>query len=103
MKTLDEELPLAILNVSPFSPALRYTDVFVPVAIPLASRNGLPVAASYLPVMEVVIEFEKSGRWHNNLRAIQKFKLAFFERLAVSLLAAVKGLHAAVVLCDQDQ
>ena len=62
MKTLDEELPLAILNVSPVSPALRYTDVFVPVAIPLASRNWLPVAASYLPVMEVVIEFEKSGR-----------------------------------------
>ena len=103
MKTLDEELPLAILNVSPVSPALRYTDVFVPVAIPLASRNGLPVAASYLPVMEVVIEFEKSGRWPDDLRAIQKIKLAFLERLAVSLMAAVKGLHATVVLRDQGQ
>ena len=103
MKTLDKELPLAILNVSPVSSALRYTDVFVPVAIPLASRNGLPVAASYLPVMEVVIEFEKSGRWPDDLRAIQKIKLAFFKWLAVSLVAADKGLHAAVVLRDQGQ
>ena len=79
MKTLDEELPLAILNVSPISPALQYTDMFVPVAIPLASRNGLPVAALYLPIMEGVIEFEMSGCWRDDLRAIQKIKLVFFE------------------------
>ena len=68
--------------------------------IPLASRNGLPIPALYLPVMEVVIEFKKSGRWPDDLRAIQKIMLAFFKRLAVSLMAAVKGLHAAIVLHD---
>ena len=94
---------LAILNASPVSPALRYTDVFIPVTIPLASRNGLPVAVSYLPVMEVIIEFDKSGHWPDNLYAIQKIKLAFFEWLAVSSMAAVKGLYAAVVLRDQGQ
>ena len=50
--------------------------------------------------MEVVIEFEKSGRWPDDLRAIQKIMLAFFKRLAVSLMAAVKGLHAAIILHD---
>ena len=100
IKALDEQLPLAILNVSPVSPALRYTEVFVPVAIPLAARPGLPAPVSHMPAMEVVVEFEKSGRWPDDLRAIQKIKLAFFERLATCLMAAVKGLHASVVLGD---
>lgn len=100
IKALDEQLPLAVLNVSPVSPALRYTEVFVPVAIPLAVRAGLPVPASYLPAMEVIVEFEKSGRWPDDLRAIQKIKLAFLERLATCLMAAVKGLHARVALGD---
>ncbi|KAI0748842.1 Nrap protein [Fomes fomentarius] len=100
IKALDEQLPLAVLNVSPVSPALRYTEVFVPVAIPLAVRAGLPVSASYLPAMEVIVEFEKSGRWPDDLRAIQKIKLAFLERLATCLMAAVKGLHANVALGD---
>ncbi|RPD65156.1 Nrap protein [Lentinus tigrinus ALCF2SS1-7] len=98
IKALDEELPLAILNVSPVSAGLRYTEAFVPVAIPLASRPGIPSSASYLPAMEVVVEFEKSGRWPDDLRAIQKIKLAFFERLATCLMGAVKGLQANVVL-----
>ena len=75
----NEELQLAILNVSPVSPALQYMDMFIPVVIPLTSRNRLPVAASYLPIMEVVIEFEKSACWPDDLRAIQKIKLVFFE------------------------
>ena len=100
VKALDDQLPLAVLNVSPTSAALRYTEAFVPVAIPLASRPGLPSAASYLPAMEIVVEFEKSGRWPDDLRAIQKIKLAFFERLATCLMGAVKGLQANVVLGD---
>ncbi|KAI0759414.1 Nrap protein [Trametes elegans] len=98
IKALDDAFPLAVLNVSPVTPALRYTDVFVPVAVPTAARAALPKPASYLPAMEVVIEFEKSGRWPDDLRAIQKIKLAFFERLASVLTEAVKGLQARVVL-----
>lgn len=98
MKALDDKLPLAILNVSPVSPALRYTDVFVPIAMAPLSRAGLPTAASYVPAMEVIVEFEKSGRWPDDLRAIQKIKLAFYERLATALVEAVKGLQVTVVL-----
>ncbi|RDX41283.1 Nrap protein [Lentinus brumalis] len=100
MKALDDQLPLAILNVSAASSALRYTEAFVPVAVPLASRPGLPSAASHLPAMEIVVEFEKSGRWPDDLRAVQKIKLAFFEQLATCLMGAVKGLQASVVLGD---
>ncbi|KAL7284370.1 hypothetical protein ACG7TL_001660 [Trametes sanguinea] len=101
IKALDDEFPLAVLNVSPVSPALRYTDVFVPVAVPVPSRSALPKSASYLPAMEIVIEFEKSARWPDDLRAIQKIKLAFFERLATILMGAVKGLQASVVLGER--
>ncbi|KAH9914177.1 Nrap protein [Epithele typhae] len=100
IKALDEELPLSVLNASPICAALRHTEVFVPVAIPLKAREGLPPAASYLPTMDFVLEFEKSGRWPDDLQAIQKIKLAFFERLAASLAASVKGIHAAVAVQD---
>lgn len=103
IKALDDQLPLAVLNVSPASPALRYTDVLVPVALASPSRVGVPAPASYLPAMEVIVEFEKSGRWPDDLRAIQKIKLAFFERLATTLMAAVKGLQATVVLGERTE
>ncbi|KAI1798486.1 Nrap protein [Ganoderma leucocontextum] len=101
IKALDDKLPLAILNVSPVCPALRYTEVFVPIAMTPSSRVGLPTAASYVPAMEIIVEFEKSGRWPDDLRAIQKIKLAFFERLATALMEAVKGLQATIVLGER--
>lgn len=103
MKALDDKLPLAILNVSPVSSALRYTDVFVPIAMAPPSRAGLPTAATYVPAMEIIVEFEKSGRWPDDLRAIQKIKLAFYERLAAALTEAVKGLHATIVLGERAE
>ncbi|KAI0828573.1 Nrap protein [Trametes gibbosa] len=103
IKALDDQLPLAVLSVSPASPGLRYTDVFVPVAVAPSARSMLPKSASYLPAMEIVIEFEKSGRWPDDLKAIQKMKLAFFERLASILMSAVKGLQANVVLGERAE
>lgn len=100
IKALDEELPLAILNVSPVSEALRYTNAFSPVARPPSLASALPACARYLPTMDIIIEFEKSGRWPDDLRAIQKIKLAFFERLASALMNAVTGLKAIVTLGD---
>lgn len=100
IKSLDEELPLAVLNISPASEMLRYTSVFSPVALPDASLPSLPRTARFLQSMEIVIEFEKSARWPDDLRAIQKLKLAFFERLASALMSSVPGLKASVVLDD---
>ncbi|EIW56105.1 Nrap protein [Trametes versicolor FP-101664 SS1] len=103
LAALDEQFPLAVLNVSPVTPALRYTDVFVPATLAIPSRSALPKRASYLPVMEIIIEFEKSARWPDDLHAIQKMKLAFFERLASILMHAVKGLQATVVFGERPE
>ncbi|OCH85324.1 Nrap protein [Obba rivulosa] len=100
IKALDEELPLAILNVSPIADALRYTSPFNPVSLPSNVASALPPSARYLAPMELILEFEKSTRWPDDLRAIQKIKLAFLERLASALMTAHPGLVARVVVGD---
>lgn len=98
MKALDEQLPLAITTVSPIADLLRYTSALAPVAIPSSVAPALPACARYLAPMEIVIEFEKSGRWPEDLRAVQKIKLAFFEALASALMASQPGTKANVVI-----
>ncbi|KZT00334.1 Nrap protein [Laetiporus sulphureus 93-53] len=100
MKALEGQIPLSILTVSPVTDTLRYTSTLNPVAISASLAAALPPCARYIAPMEVVIEFERSGRWPDDLRAIQKIKLAFFEALATALMAAHKGLRATVVLSD---
>lgn len=100
IKALDDELPLAVLNVSPISESLRYTSVFSPVALPPSLTSVLPASARYIPAMDIIVEFERSGRWPDDLRAIQKIKLAFFETLGSALMRTVPGLRAGVVLGD---
>ncbi|EKM53177.1 uncharacterized protein PHACADRAFT_259350 [Phanerochaete carnosa HHB-10118-sp] len=100
IKALDDQLPLAVLNISPVSESLRYTSVFAPVAMDQKLEGTLPACARYVPVMDVIIEFEKSGRWPDDLRAIQKIKLAFFETLGSALMSSAPGLCATIVLGD---
>ncbi|KAF4578353.1 hypothetical protein EYR36_000160 [Pleurotus pulmonarius] len=100
IKALDEKLPLAILNVSPNSSFLRYTSIFAPTPLPASLAPLLPGCARYLPHIEFIIEFEKSTRWPDDLRAIQKIKLAFFERIASALMGVVDGLRANVIVGD---
>ena len=96
IKSLDEKLPLVLLNVSPTSEHLRYTSTFSPFPIPLSSSLALSTSLRYLPQIDIVLEFEKSSKWPDDLRAIQKIKLAFFETIASSLMTVVPGLRAAV-------
>ncbi|KAJ7116340.1 Nrap protein [Mycena epipterygia] len=100
LKALNEELPLSLANVSAVSEYLRYTSVFSPVPLSESLAPSLPQNARYLPSMEMILQFEKSAKWPDELRAIQKIKLAFFERVASALMTAVKGLKATVVVGD---
>lgn len=102
LKSLDEEIPLAILNVSPVSTDLRYTSIFTPTPRSPKSASSLPPTMRYLPSMEIIIQFEKSGRWPDDLVAIQKMKLAFFEQIASALMTKVPGLKAGVVVSSQQ-
>jgi len=97
MKQL-EDLPLSVATISPVHSALRHTSTFIPVAISLSASSALPPWARYIPAMDIIIEFEKSPRWPNDLAAILKMKLAFFEHIARSLMNAVVGLTARVVV-----
>ncbi|KAA1477008.1 Nrap protein [Dentipellis sp. KUC8613] len=100
IKSFDKELPLAVLNVSPVSEYLRYTSVFAPVALLPSSASLLPPCGQFLPTMEVILEFERSARWPDDLAAIQKTKLAFLERIAAALMEAKEGTLARVVVSD---
>lgn len=102
LKGMDDQLVLSVLNVSPISEYLRHTSAFVPIALPPAAMMSTKVreAMSYVPTIEVVVEFEKSARWPDELRAIQKMKLAFFETMANGIMGTVKGSTARVVVGD---
>ncbi|CAK5268603.1 unnamed protein product [Mycena citricolor] len=100
IKALNDQLPLSVALVSAASEYLRYTSVFAPVPLSAATAGALPENARFQPAIEMVIQFEKSAQWPDELRAIQKIKLAFFERIARGLVSAVPGLTAAVVASD---
>ena len=93
-----EDLPLSVATISPVHNALRHTSVFIPTATSRSASSALPPWAGYIPAMDIVIEFEKSSRWPDDLAAILKMKLAFFEHIARSLMNTVEGLTAKVVV-----
>jgi len=103
IKKLDDDLPLSLLTISSTSESLRYTNVFSPVPLPSSLASALPLNARYLAPIEIVLEFEKSSKWPDELKAVQTIKLAFFERLATALMQSVEGLTAKVVLGDGVQ
>ncbi|KAG7099051.1 hypothetical protein E1B28_000926 [Marasmius oreades] len=100
IKALDEKVPLTLSSASAISDCLRYTSVFSPVPLPSSLAVALPPNARYLHPIEIVLEFEKSSRWPDELKAIQKIKLAFFERIASVLTFSAEGFKASVVLGD---
>ncbi|KAG0124810.1 Nrap protein [Tuber indicum] len=67
-----EGLPLAIRQVSAAAPVLRYSSV----GVPLLSSGQLMQPA------DVVVQFESSGRWPDDLIAIQKTKIAFLLKMS---------------------
>jgi U3 small nucleolar RNA-associated protein 22 len=93
-----EDLPLSVASISPVHSALRHTNAFAPIAISSSASSALPPWARYIPTMDIIIEFERSPRWPDDLTAILKMKLAFYEHVARSLVKAVKGLTARVVV-----
>jgi U3 small nucleolar RNA-associated protein 22 len=105
IRALTDELPLSLSSISPASDYLRYTSVFSPLAFPIPpsttfSTSLLPPSARYMPHIEIILQFEKSSRWPDDLRAIQKIKLAFFERIASALMSSIPTLKASVVIGD---
>lgn len=98
LKGIDSELPLAVLNVSPATEMLRYSSPFVPHPLDVARAASAPECLSYAPIAEIVLQFESSPRWPDDLAAIQKLKLALLEKIARVVEGRMRGVRATVAI-----
>lgn len=94
------DLPLSLVSCTPVAEGLRYTSVFSPVPIPSSRLYSMPECVRYTTVHEAVLMFEKSAKWPDDLGAIQKLKLAWFENLARLVVAQFDGSRAEVAIDD---
>ncbi|WWC64350.1 uncharacterized protein I303_106960 [Kwoniella dejecticola CBS 10117] len=102
LKDIDSELPLAILNVFESSESLRYSSTFVPHPIDLNRLNSSATTSiNHIPPIEVVVQFESSPKWPDDLAAIQKVKLALFDKLAKILTERIPKSRSSI-LFDAD-
>jgi U3 small nucleolar RNA-associated protein 22 len=84
-----EDLPLQLRHLRAADPQLRYTSVEPP------SPGHSPAS--------VVLQFEGSGRWPDDLCAIQRTKIAFLLRIAELLVKAKSEYSARVGLENPSQ
>ena len=68
-----EDIPLAMRSIAPADEQLRYSSIEVPMSS--TSRTMQRPA-------DVVIQFESSGRWPDDLVAIQRTKIAFLLKIS---------------------
>ncbi len=91
------ELPLSISSIAAASSALRGMSTFPPAPLNINALPRIPDVASYLPTQHLVITFESSARWPDELAAIQAMKAAFFERIATALQEKLPGTRTNIV------
>ncbi|KAH0562575.1 hypothetical protein GP486_002742 [Trichoglossum hirsutum] len=89
-----EGLPLQLSQISGSSPKLRYTSIDPP---PSSGRPG-----ANMDPADVVILFEGSGRWPDDLAAIQRTKVAFLLKIAEVLEESVEDITARTGLENGD-
>ncbi|CCJ28579.1 unnamed protein product [Pneumocystis jirovecii] len=75
-----ENFPLQISSVMPCSEFLRYTTSNFPFFLETNSFEKC-----YMEPCDIIIKFESSGKWPDDLKAIQKTKLAFLIKLSEEL------------------
>ncbi|XP_022104719.1 nucleolar protein 6-like [Acanthaster planci] len=86
--------PLVMTSVQGISPVLRYTEVFPPTPVQARKLVGkarihgyiqVPVSnqpcPDWVPAVKVICQLEGSGKWPDDLAAIQRIKAAFHIRL----------------------
>ncbi|KND02445.1 rRNA-processing protein UTP22 [Spizellomyces punctatus DAOM BR117] len=77
-----EGLPLTVTQTIPCAEGLRYTSVFIPQPRMDDEEASSEAYRPYYEPLDVVIEFESSGRWPDDLAAIQLTKRAFYLKIA---------------------
>ena len=98
LKNSDDDLPLAILTVQPASELLRYSSSFIPHPIDPNRYPSAPDCLKFIPTADIVLRFESSPRWPDDLAGIQRVKLALFEKLARLIGSQQKGVRTNIVM-----
>ncbi|KZO90623.1 Nrap protein [Calocera viscosa TUFC12733] len=93
-----EDFPLSLLNVSAAAEGLRYTSTFPPLSLDTSHASSLPDSLRHIPAQDIILEFEASTKWPDDLEADQKIKLAFFEEIAGKLKQRLPDAQVKVVL-----
>ncbi|KAF2096399.1 Nrap protein [Rhizodiscina lignyota] len=88
-----EGLPLQVRHIFPADPLLRYASLDIP---------GISTQILTAPA-DVVLQFEGSGRWPDDLGAIQRTKIAFLLKLGDLLTSAYPNVIARVGLEKESQ
>lgn len=89
-----EGLPLQIRQVSASCADLRYASIW--------SREENSAGAVRQP-MDIIIQFEGSNRWPEDITSIQMTKMAFFLKLGDLLEVCIPGLTVRLGLENEDQ
>ncbi|KAI9364891.1 Nrap protein [Zopfochytrium polystomum] len=90
-------LPLTVTNVIPSHAGLSYSSTFIPQPHHTAGGPAIDYNAPvHRDFMGVLVEFESSGRWPEQLIALQNMKLAFFVALSKSLQLQLTGAQISI-------
>lgn len=100
MKDL-KDMPLGISGVVPLGDGLTCTKVYAPYPQNYAKLSTETAGSYYVPVQDVVVQLEGSGKWPDDLRAIQKVKIGLLLHMA-SQLENVHSLTTHVGLENTD-
>ena len=84
MKDL-KDMPLGISGCVPVGEGLTYTGVYAPYPQNYAKLSTETAGSYYVPVQDVVVQLEGSGKWPDDLRAIQKVKIGLLLHMASQL------------------
>jgi U3 small nucleolar RNA-associated protein 22 len=89
-----ENIPLRLKQLLPTSSQLRHSSVQTPIFSP---RQNLREPA------DIIIQFDGSGRWPDDIIAIQRTKIAFLLKIGNFLEASIKGLSTRLSLENIEQ
>ena len=87
-------LPLQIRQISAADAQLRYSSLKVP--------NLLPSQSQKAPA-SICVQFEGSGRWPDDITAVQRTKIAFLVKMGELLEESTNGLIAQLGLENRNQ
>jgi U3 small nucleolar RNA-associated protein 22 len=83
-----KDMPLAISSVVPVSEGLTHTSIYPPHPQNFAKLSTQQAGSFHAPIHDVILQLEGSGKWPDDLRAIQKVKIGLLLHMARQLEAS---------------